>query len=87
MPSPTTARGLLGLFPYGVDPPAINQRATTPPVRLPTSSSLRVISAARARGRGVWAVASGRKSRRSAGEWREEWGWNRAAAQRGGDRD
>ena len=43
LPSPTTMRGLLGHFPRGADPPANNQRATTPPVRLPTSLSLRAI--------------------------------------------
>ena len=31
MPSPTTARGLLGNFPRGADPPANGPRATTPP--------------------------------------------------------
>ena len=62
MPSPTTMRGLLGQFPRGAYPPANDRRATTPPVRLPTSLSLRVISTAGAGGRGVWAGASGRRS-------------------------
>ena len=43
MPSPTTARGLLGDFLSGADLPATNPRASPPPVRLPTSSSLRKI--------------------------------------------
>ena len=52
MPSPTTERGLLGIFPRGADPPATNQRATTLPVLSPTSLSLRAILAAGARGWG-----------------------------------
>ena len=46
MPSPTTTRGLLGHFPQGVDLPANDRRATTLPVRLPISLSLRAISVA-----------------------------------------
>ena len=53
MPSPTTARGLLGHFPQGADPPATDQCATTPPVRLLTSLSLRAISTAGTGGRGA----------------------------------
>ena len=66
MPSPTTTRGLLGHFPRGTDPPANDQRATTPPVRLRTSLSLREISAAGAGGRSAWAGASGRRATREA---------------------
>ena len=54
MPSPTTTRGLLGHFPRGADPPAIDRRATTPPVQSLTSSSLRAILAAGAGGRSAW---------------------------------
>ena len=46
MPSPTTARGLLGHFMRGVDPPAVNQRVSPPPVRSPISSFLWAIPAA-----------------------------------------
>ena len=67
MPSPTTAREILGHFLRGADPPAINQHASTPPVRLPTYPSLRAILAAGARGRGVWGGASGRKVPRDGG--------------------
>ena len=52
MPSPTTERGMLGHFPRGADPPAIDQRSSTPPVRSPTSLSLRAISSAGAGGGG-----------------------------------
>ena len=44
MPSPKMARGLLGIFPRGADPPATAQRATTPPVQSPTSLYLQAIS-------------------------------------------
>ena len=74
MPSPTTTQGLLGLSPQGADPPANEPRTTTPPIRYPTSLSLREISAARAGGRS----ASGGVSRRRA--LREEAkgkGWSR----------
>ena len=67
MPSLTTRRGLLGHFPRGADPPANDRRATTPPVRSLTSSSLRAISAAGAGGRGAWARASGRRDTREVG--------------------
>ena len=77
--SPTTVRGLLGLFPRGTDPPGTNLRATTLPVGLPTSLSLREISVAGAGGRGAREGVSGHKSpgdgeggkRRSRGEERE----------------
>ena len=72
MPFPTTARGLLGHFPQGSDPPANNSRATTPPVRLPTSSFLRAILAARAGGRSAWGGASGRRGPREVGRGGEE---------------
>ena len=70
---PTTARGLLGNFPQGSDPPANDRCATTPPVQSPTSLSLRAISVAGAGGRGARGGVSGRKGtreegRRSAGE-------------------
>ena len=55
--SPTTTRGLLGHFPRGADPSANDRRATTPPVRSPTSSSLWTISVAGAGGRSAWAGA------------------------------
>ena len=61
MPSPTMARGLLGHFLHGADPPATDQRSTTPPVRLPTYFSLRAILAARARRSGARGRASDRK--------------------------
>ena len=67
MPSPTTTWGLLGHFPRGADPPANDQHATTPPVRSPTSSSLRAISTAGAGGRSAWAGASGRRATREIG--------------------
>ena len=54
MPSPNTVQGLLGHFPQVADPPANDPRATTPPVQLPTSSSLRAILAAVDGGRSVW---------------------------------
>ena len=73
MPSSNTARGLLGLFLRGKDLPVTNLRATTLPVRLPTSSSLGAILAAGAGGRGAQGGTSGRKGPRkgrgrSAGE-------------------
>ena len=67
MPSPTTARGLLGHFLRGVDPPATDQRAPTRPVRLPTSSSIRVILAAGAGGRCARGGSSGCRSPRDDG--------------------
>ena len=81
MPSSTTTRGLLGHFPRGADPPATDQRAKNPPFRLPTSLSLRAISAAGARGKGAWERASGRRATRkvvrgSAGGDDSE-GWSR----------
>ena len=67
LPFPTTTRGLLGHFPRRADPPANDRRATNPPVRLPTSLSLRAISAAGAGGRGAWAGASVRRATREVG--------------------
>ena len=69
MPSPTTTRGLLVLFPRGVDPPANNPRATTPPVRSPTSLSLWEILAAGAGGRS--ARGGGERPQGPAGEEEE----------------
>ena len=40
MPSPMTTQGLLGHLPRGAELPANDRRATTPPVRSLTSSSL-----------------------------------------------
>ena len=68
MLSPTMARGLLGIFLRGMDPPATNQGATTPPVRSPTYSSLQAILADGARGRGARGMASGCKGSRDGGE-------------------
>ena len=67
MMSPTTTRGLLEHFPHGADPPANDPHATTPPVRLPTFSSLWAISAAGAGGRSAWGGASGRGATREVG--------------------
>ena len=67
MLSPTTTRGLLGHCPGGADLPATDRRAKTPPVRSPTSSSLRAISAAGAGGKGAWERASGRRATREVG--------------------
>ena len=50
VPSLTTARGLLGHFPHGADPPATDQRASPSPVKLPTYLSLRAIPSAKERG-------------------------------------
>ena len=67
MPSPTTERGLLGLFLRGVDLPATDQLATTPLVLYPTYLSLGAISAAGAGARGARGGASGLKSPRDGG--------------------
>ena len=67
MPSPTTARLLLGHFPRGVDPPADDRRATTLPVRSPKYSYLRAILAAGSRGRSTWGGASGPRGPREVG--------------------
>ena len=67
MPSPTNMRGLLGILPWGPDLPANNPLATTPPVRLLTSSSLRAILAAGAGGRSARGGASGRRGPREEG--------------------
>ena len=71
MPSPTTARGLLGNFPRGADPPANDPRATTPPVRLLTSLFLQAISVAGAGGRSARGGASGCMGPREVGRSRE----------------
>ena len=71
MLSPTTERGLLRHFPRGADPPANDPRATNPPVRSPTSLSLRAISAAGAGGWRAWGGASGRRAPREVGRGRE----------------
>ena len=65
--SPTTVRGLLGHFLRGADPPTTDQRASTLPVRSPTSSSLWALLAAGAGGRGAQGGASGRRSPRDGG--------------------
>ena len=62
MISSTTARGLLGHFPQGADPPAANQRVSLLPVRLPTSLSLQAILMAGAGGGGASGGAIGRRS-------------------------
>ena len=67
MPSSTNTWGLLGHFPRGVDPPANDRRATTPPVRSPTSFSLRAISETGAGCKGTWTGASGRRATREVG--------------------
>ena len=72
MLSPTTSRGMLGLFLRGADPPATDQRATTQPVRSPTSFYLQAILVARdggggARG-GVGGCRSSRDGRGGGGE-------------------
>ena len=72
---PTKARGLLGIFPCGTDPPTTNQRDITPPVRSPTSSSLRAILAAGTRGRGAQGGVSGRRSPRDSGGRRRQSIW------------
>ena len=69
MLSPTTTRGLLGHFPCGADPPANDRRATTPPVRLPKSSSLWAILAAGTGGRSTW--GGGRAAAGPRGRWGE----------------
>ena len=71
MPSPTTTHGLLGIFPRGADPHANDPHATTLPVRSPTFSSLRAISAARARGRSTRGGASVRRGPREEGRSEE----------------
>ena len=61
MPSPTTSRGLLGLFARSVDLPASDQQTSPQPVRLTTSLSLREILAAEAGGGGTRGGASGHR--------------------------
>ena len=60
MPSPATARGLLGHFVCSADSPIVCQPTSTPPVRVPISSSLPVISGAS--GRGSWGRAGRQRS-------------------------
>ena len=67
MPSRTTARGLLGHFPYNADPPASNQGASPPPVRLPISLSLLAKWAAGAGRGGAQGRVGGRKNPRYGG--------------------
>ena len=81
MPSPTTTRGLLGLFPQGAELPATDPGATTLPVRLPKSSSLWVILAAGAWGKSARGGASVHKGpqeegRGGTGEGAESEGWS-----------
>ena len=64
MPSPTTARGLIGIFPRGADSHATDQHSTTRLVQSSTYSFLRAILAARSGGRGTRGVASSRKGPR-----------------------
>ena len=52
---PTIARGLLGHFPCGADPPSVCQCILPPPVQFPVSMSLWEILAARAGGEGCGA--------------------------------
>ena len=67
MPSQTTTQRILGHFPQGTDPPANDRRATTLPVRSPTSLSLRAIMASRAVGRIAWGRVSGCRDTREVG--------------------
>ena len=64
---PTTSRVLLGHFLHGVDPPTVDPRASPLTVRLPTSLSLRAISAAEDRSGDVRGGAGGCKSPRDSG--------------------
>ena len=83
MSSPTTTRGLLGIFPRGPDLPATNPSATTLPVQPPTSLSLRAISAAESWERGARGMANSRKGPREEGERRAGEGrWKGGAAGR-----
>ena len=77
MPSPTTARVLKGHLSRDMDPPATDKHASPPPVQLPTSLSLQVISSAKSGGRGVRGGASGCRNPREEGVG--------AAEQGGGD--
>ena len=67
IPSPTTARGLLGQFLRVMDPSAVNQRAIPVPVWLPTYLSLLSILAAMAGGGGARGGAGEHKSLRDGG--------------------
>ena len=78
MPPPTTERGLLGHFLRGTDPPTFSQSASPPPLRSPTSLSLRDILAAGAGGGGARGGTGGRKSPRDdRGEGRGAFGITR----------
>ena len=63
----TTLRGLLGIFPWGVDPLATNLRTTALPVQSPTSSSFQAISSARSGQGGAQGGADRCKSLRDGG--------------------
>ena len=67
MPMITTARGLLGHFTRGVDPPTFYNTISPLPVQAPTSLSLRAISVAGAGGGGVWGSMVGRRSSQEGG--------------------
>ena len=67
MTSPTTARGILGHFPRGTDPPKADQSASPPPVLLPTYSSLQAISTSGAGGGCARGGAGRRRSPRYGG--------------------
>ena len=73
MSSPTTMRGLLGIFPRVADPPANDPHVTTPPARLPTSLFLQEILEAVAGGRSARRGTSGQRGLREEGRSRE-WG-------------
>ena len=77
IPSPTTTRGLLGIFPGGADPPATNLSAPTLPVQSPTSSYLRALSVDGSRGQstrgGILPVGTKMSAIRQAGLWRAGW--------------
>ena len=81
MPSFTMARGLLGHFPQGTDPPATNQCVTTPPVQSP-----KYFSYVRYWRPGPGEVAQGPEGGRGENIQRsiEERGSNRTDARRGG---
>ena len=60
MPSPTTARGILGQFEHGTNPPTVFHPISSPPVWAPIYFSLQAILAAGASGRGCRAWQGGR---------------------------
>ena len=67
MPSPTTARGLLGNFLRGTDLPTTDQHASPLPVRLTTSLSLWAISAVGVGEMGALGGVGGYRSLRNGG--------------------